>query len=180
MANAGTQPGTRPSSHLSEPVEGFELSAGSYESALAAAYVTLKERGFAVGRNDHRMGRVTSSPQESPIVLDVWSKVEQEEDLAWRSTLGRLRRVARVRVDPADGSSGPAERYRLSVVVDIERYDPALRRINGSSRRGFVEMSALPEEWEARGVTAGDWRPVGRDVHLEGELLALIRGRLDG
>ncbi|MEM9294288.1 MAG: hypothetical protein AAGA57_00660 [Planctomycetota bacterium] len=162
------------------PAESIEVSADRYDAAMDAARLTLRERGFMIARDDHRQGRMSTSPAASPIVLEVWSATEQSEGWAWRSTLGRLRRVARVELAPADGGVGPAEAYRLSIEVEVERHDPALRRINGSARRVFSQLSQTPEEWVERGVPAEDWRPEGRDPAMEARLLEAISAQLGG
>jgi hypothetical protein len=65
------------------------------------------------------------------------------------------------------------DRYLLEVEVRVERQQRPTRRLTGSTagRNIYGSLRAVPEEWQARGITAHYWLPRGRDLDLEQRVL---------
>lgn len=153
------------------------VDAREYARLFDASVEVLRDRGFRIDRQDFRFGTVTSKPDGSPTLLEPWRGDNHTVALAGWSTLSDLRRVVTVTLEPQ--SDTPEQSlYDLSVVVELQREQSPLRRLDGNSSKGqFRSLNEVPEEWARRGVTAKSWETVGRDEAMEQALLHAIVDR---
>lgn len=150
------------------------VDAREYEPLFDASVEVLRDKGFSVDRQDFRFGTVTSRPDGSPTLFEPWRGDNRTVALAGWSTLSDLRRVVTVTLEPRPEGM-ERSLYDLSVVVELQREQSPLRRLDGNGTKGqFRSLSEVPEEWARRGVTARSWETVGRDEAMEQDLLRAI------
>lgn len=173
------------------------VAADAYGDTFELARQVLRDEGYRVNRADYRFGQITTHPKGSPTLLEPWHDDNRAADVAWDSTLGQLRRTARVTLEPdaaltpkADEQSSQAAgsaalnspgvtasgtMYLVRVEVQLERYQAPQRRMNGSTAGTvFADLSETPAELQDRGITGAYWQPLGRDIPLEQHLLRKI------
>ena len=153
------------------------VDAREYSRLFDASVEVLREEGFRVDRQDFRFGTVTSKPDGSPTMFEPWRPDNRTASLAGWSTLSDLRRVVTVTLEPQPEGMERSV-YDLSVVVELQREQSPLRRLDGNgTKQQFRSLSEVPEEWARRGVTAKSWETVGRDEAMEQALLRAIMER---
>jgi hypothetical protein len=181
------------------------LQADQYEAYFDSATQVLRDNGFVIDRRDYRFGQITTRPQGSPNIFEVWNPQNTTADQAIESTLASEQRRVSVTftgiaspdmasdlpLPPAEGSgegpptqtgSDPASKmaagYAVQVRVILERRQIPTRRMAGSARRNvFSNLSAPPRDLIDRGITASYFEPVGRDEYLEARLIKQITDR---
>lgn len=70
----------------------------------------------------------------------------------------------------------PAGTYVLRVEVLVQRQELPLMRFTGSTTAGYMKRSltAVPAEWQERGIQGSYWQTISRDPYLEQRLIAQI------
>ena len=161
------------------------LDADQYEAYFDSAIQVLRDNGFVIDLRDYRFGKITTRPQGSPNLVEVWNSQNTTADQAIESTLVSEQRrvnvtftevVRDVNPDPASNiDSG----YMVQVEVILERKQIPTRRMAGSARRNvFSNLAAPPRDLIERGVTGSYWEPVGPDPYLEARLVKQITERV--
>jgi len=157
------------------------INASEYRDTYEAATTILREYGFVIDRRDYRFGRITTLPQGSPNLFEIWNPQNTTADQALESTLASEQRRVNILIDQTDPLASPDHAdtdYTLEVEVLLERKQIATRRLAGSARRNiFSNLAALPQELAKRGITASYFQPVGRDPYLEARLIQEITER---
>jgi hypothetical protein len=164
------------------PVVAAPVSHEAYETVFRRAVEVLRDRGFAVDRQDFRFGLIQTRPKGSPTVFEPWRPDNVRAHEAWQSTLGDLRRVVRVRFRPVDGevASGPGADFVMEVQVQLERLQLPARRMSGRTHGAvFADLREVPEELQRRGIKGAYWQAVGRDAALEQRLRRLFLSNPD-
>jgi len=153
------------------------LAEARYQPVYDAAIDVLRDRGFRVDRQDFRFGRITTQPRPSPTVFEPWVRDNSNAAQTLASTADHLQRRVTVMLDPLENVEGE---FGLSVEVVIERREFPLRRLTGTAeRRQLDALSAVPAEWEARGITETYAQPIGRDAEMERGLVVEILARAE-
>lgn len=172
------------------------ITAQEYPRMFQASIDVLRDAGFIVDREDYRFGKVSSKPQIAGTIAEPWKPSSAGARGALESTSNQQRRVVQVSLEPlgAEGadtvdveSSGvgstlnavAAEQggdYQLRVEVIVERLQVPARYLSGatSGTGMFSQYTAVPAEWQRRGIPGAYWRPVGRDPLLEQRLIEQI------
>lgn len=179
-----------------------EIDASEYARMFRAADRVLRDEGFAIVRQDYRMGVVSTQALHAPTVLEPWRTSNTTPDQAMNATFNSQRRLARIQFEPASGtdprqlaadpaaatrpaaSSDPAVpagagTYLLRVEVQLEQGQFPTRRLSGSTEGGRIynRFAATPADMAQRGITGPHWRAMGRDEALEQRLIAQILRR---
>jgi len=155
------------------------VSAEQYRRYFDSSIDVLRDAGYVIDRRDYRFGTITTLPQSSPNIVELWNSQNTTADQAIQSTLSNEQRhvtvqFAKARADEAEASDD----YLFEVNVMLERKQVPTRRMAGSARRNvFSDLSATPRGLHERGVTGVYWEPVGRDALLEARLMKQIRDR---
>jgi len=159
------------------------LAADRYRPAFDAAVAVLRDRGFAVARQDYRHGIVTTQPEAAPTALEPWRGQNASASIAAAATLNDLRRTVTVSLEPnaapgpaatAPAATGPSA-YRLRVEVLVEREQTPVRRLSGiTGGNVFDSLEAVPAELKRRGIEGRYWVALRRDTALERVLLGEI------
>lgn len=157
------------------------LSTDQYKLYFDATLQILRDNGYVIDRRDYRFGQITTRPQGSPNLIEVWNSQNTTADQAIESTFASERRrvsVSFTRDAPppdTDTASNIDTGYMIEVQVVRERKQIPTRRLAGSARRNvFSNLAAPPRNLIDRGVTASYWEPVGRDEYLEARLIKQI------
>lgn len=157
------------------------VAADQYEAYFEAATQVLRDNRYVIDRRDYRFGKITTRPQGSPNVLEVWNPQNTTADQAIESTLASEQRRVSVTFTPDNPDTSPAtasqqpQGYFVEVEVALERRQVPTRRMAGSARRNvFSDLSAPPRALAERGITGSYWEPVGRDPYLEARLIQEI------
>jgi len=182
-ATQTTTTATQPAdaSEVQQATEPSQLTvpAQDYAAAFEAARAALREADFTIDRQDYRFGVITTKPNASPTVFEVWEQDNSTTDQMLSSTINHERRIVRLLIKPATKA---ARHYTVSAEVLIERRELPLRRVIGSSyHRGtvFNRLSDVPGELLSRGVTEPQyWSLAGRDPEMSARLIASVQSRL--
>lgn len=150
------------------------VDAEQYRATFDAGVAVLRDAGFQINQQDFRFGRISSEPQGSPTVLELWKPDNVRAEEAWLSTFGDLRRTVTISLEPGDEpaaraqSDGEPSSYRLRVEVILERLQIPQRRMNGRTEGGvFADLREIPTELRNRGIRESYWQPIGRDPAFE-------------
>ncbi len=164
------------------------LDTDLYKTYFDTTVRVLRDNGYVIDRNDYRFGTITTLPQGSPTVFEVWNPQNTTGYQAVESTLAdEQRRVAvtftRPEPDAADQHAAPSDPgdpgYAIEVEVILERRQVPTRYMTGSARRNvFSTLSAVPKDLADKGVTGNYWLPIGRDAYLEARLMKQINERV--
>jgi hypothetical protein len=156
-----------------------------YESALT----TLRDMGFAIDRQDHRFGVISTLPLGAPTVVEPWRRTNTTFGQAMESTLNDQRRIVRVYLERAGettaGASVPGDdgaddsvagAYQLRIEVQIQRRQMPAQRLSGSTTIGRMrnQLREVPAPLREKDVPITYWMPVGRDGPLEDRLIQQI------
>ena len=171
-----------------------EIHATEYHRVFDAAVRVLREEGMRVDRQDARFGVITTVPHGSPTMWEPWRSGNRSLGQALDSTVNDQRRRTTVSLTPqADSQEARADThegiqvvgmtgaeaptaYLLRVDVQVERHAAPVHYITQSMAGNAVMRSlrATPEELKRRNIAGRYWQPLGRDVALEGRLVAAI------
>jgi hypothetical protein len=153
------------------------LSAEDYRAHFDASIAVLRDNGYVIDRRDYRFGRISTRPQGSPNILEVWNPQNTTADQALESTFASERRRVNVTFAGVESpvTADAFDAYTFEVEVVLERRQIPIRRMAGSARRNvFTNLAAPPRELAERGITGNYWEPVGRDPYLEARLIQQI------
>ena len=172
-----------------------EIAAAEYGRMYQGALEVLRDRHLQVAEADYRFGHITSVPLVSPTIAEPWRRSLGTTGQTLQSTLNSQRRVVSITIEPlgdadgdqaqptaepetpaAEGAAAIRAEYRLIVEVTLEQLQVPRRYLTGSTSGGkvFGTLEEVPTEWAQRGITGSYWSPVGRDPHLEQQLLEQI------
>ena len=160
------------------------VDTGQYGDYFDTTIELLRDEGYVIDRRDYRFGTITTLPQGSPNVFEVWNDQNTTVDQAFASTLASEQRRVNVRFAKQEeldntGSDPVSGDYSFEVQVILERKQVTTRRMAGSARRNvFSDLAAPPRKLQEQGVESSYWEPVGRDTLLEARLMQQIRERV--
>jgi len=136
---------------------------------------TLRDNPFRLDRVDRRAGVITTLPEQSQHILEVWRHdVDTWPDL-WEATLNPIRRWVEVTV----ASSEDAMWSQVDVAVHKERLSSPDRQFNSTGAAYQYFGDRLPSTTGLERVTAehDTWLDIGRDPAMEEYLLRAILER---
>jgi hypothetical protein len=139
-----------------------------YDATFDAAVEILRGYGFSIDRQDYRFGLVTTRPLVSPTILEPWRTTNTSPGQMAQGTLNTQRRIVRVALKPAPGSTPATPKYQLTVQVTLIKLQQPLKHLNGSTS-GFSivsHYSSVPAEWKEDGIPRAYWIPDGADPLL--------------
>ncbi|HEY4329363.1 MAG TPA: hypothetical protein VGN88_06485 [Phycisphaerae bacterium] len=178
-ATATTQPGHMVS-RMVDPNQTtkFIYDAG-YDNVWQQATLLLSKTGFALDRQDYRLGVLTTLPLPSSQFIEFWKPQQTNIVNAMENTVNDQRRRVRISISKVEGKP---EFYEIAVQVLVERETNPSEVIGGPV---FVEGSGfgrnaitLRSDYAAPKDEPGDWVPVGRDPDLERKLLDQLFKRI--
>jgi hypothetical protein len=141
-----------------------------------AAIRVLKQHRFRPDRQDTRAGVITTQPQVTGQVWEVWRRDCYVPYYQSEADLHTIRRIARVEFE----RRSEVGEYQVRVFVDVERLSMPERAVMLASGAMNMYGTAMPT---TTGRTIGPqsdayWVSLGRDAVLERRLLAeMTRGR---
>jgi hypothetical protein len=122
-------------------------------------------------------GRIDTYPRGGSTIFEPWNKDSSTVYDRWESTLQSIRRIALVRVIPAEAG------YLVDVQVYKELEDVALPEtgavslLNPAALRNDDALQRVTNPVAGAQPTLG-WIRLGRDVNLEQQILARIQDRI--
>ena len=168
----------------------MEIDRSEYSRIYEAAIYVLRDYGFALDRQSHRFGIITTKELASPSAFEPWYHTNSTSQQTWESTLNSQRRRVVVSLEPIVETTptsnltipvqSPAHAtptsYHMRVEVFVERLQHPYTQLSGSTMgHGIIgSLASTPREMHKRGIMGSYWRPLGRDLYLEQRLIADI------
>ncbi len=179
-----------------DPVpEVLTFSGEQYPAVREQVVYAMRSEGFAVDRNDPRLGVFTSDPRPASTLLELFKLDNSNLAQAWESTVNQQRRRVRIVVEPAEPQNGPGPEQaaqmtqvtlnpppptfvdpqgllNLRVLVFVDRAAQPHWRVETTTRR--LSSRALEPELMERGMQPVYWQPISRDPAMEQRLMRRI------
>jgi hypothetical protein len=191
LAAAATQPGgetgevpaTQPGRMVVKVIDPNQTSRfiykATYDNIWQQAIDILTRTGFALDRQDYRLGVLTTRPLPSAQILEFWKPQHADATTALENTINNQRRIVRLSITKVPGKP---DFYEVGVQVLVERKTNPTEQIGGplfvegsgfgrnaiTLRSDFAEVSSGP----------GIWLPIGHDPKLEGKLITELFNRI--
>ncbi len=188
---AATQPATavdlattQPSYWLDKPAVA-EVRAGDFNKLWEAAKETVRGYQLALDREDYRAGVLTSVPEVSKQVFEIWRSDAGTLDESLANTTAAIRRTIRFEV-----SRGEDGTYTLVPKVLVERQSIFERRVTDVSQYRFAfagparaqpartAVTLDPETYQD--VPVKYWYPIGRDLEMEKKVAERVKKEMRG
>jgi hypothetical protein len=151
----------------------------AYDTVWKQAQQILTQTGFAIDRQDYRLGELTTLTLPSAQIVEFFEPEQVDAVDALENTMHNQRRRVRLTISPAEGK--PAV-LQIAVRVLVERETNPTERIGGPV---FVEGSGfgrnaitLRSDYAAPKDVPGVWYTVGHDPDLEKKLLDMLLRRI--
>ena len=176
---AATQPGHREVRTVDPNQTTRFVYKASYDNVWNQAQNVLTRMGFAVDRNDYRLGEITTLELPGAQIVEPWKPQTVDAVDSLENTLHNQRRWARLTIVPVEGKP---EYLQIAVRVLVERETNPSERIGGPV---FVEGSGfgrnavtLRSDYAPPKDVPGVWYTVGRDPDMEKKVLDALFGRI--
>lgn len=164
--------GPRRSSYQSSQAVAIADPSPQADELWEAAQEILRRHRFRLDRVDRRGGVITTLPETSQSLFELWRHdVDTTPDL-WEATLNPLRRWIEVSLRRGDGDAW----NQLAVVVHKERLSSPDRQFNSTGAAYQYFGDNLPSTTGMVRATPEDdiWLDLGRDPAMEEYLLSAI------
>lgn len=188
---AATQPATavdlattQPGYWLGQPAVA-EVRGGDFNRLWEAAKETVRDYQLALDREDYRAGVITSVPEVSKQVFEVWRSDAGTLDESLANTVGAIRRTIRFEV-----SRGEDGTFTLVPKVLVERQSIFERRVTDVSQYRFAFAGPTKAQPARTAVTLDPetyqdvpvkyWYPIGRDFALEKKVAKRVEQEMKG
>jgi hypothetical protein len=191
---AATQPATavdlattQPGYWLAQPAVA-EVRGSDFGRLWEAAKDTARGYQVALDREDYRAGVITTVPEISKQVFEVWRADAGTAEEAVANTLGAIRRTIRFEV-----TRNEDETYTLVPKVLVERQSIFERRVTDVSQYRFAFAGPARQQPARTAVTLDPetyqevpvkyWYPIGRDLEMEKQVAGRVRkaaGKAEG
>jgi hypothetical protein len=178
---AAPEPATQPGHMAVKTVDPnqsarFIYNAG-YDNVWKQALEVLTRTGFAIDRQDYRLGAINTLALPSAQIVEFWKPQQADAVDSLENTINNQRRLVRLTISTVEGKP---MFYEIAVQVLVERETNPGEAIGGPV---FVEGSGfgrnavtLRSDYAAPKGEPGIWTTVGHDPDLERKLLdALFR-----
>ena len=156
----------------------FIYNAG-YDNVWKQAMDVLTRTGFAIDRQDYRLGAITTQALPSTQIVEFWKPQQADAVDSLENTINNQRRSVRLTISTVEGK--PLF-YEIAVQVLVERETNPGEAIGGPV---FVEGSGmgrnavtLRSDYAAPKDEPGIWVTVGHDPDLERKLLDALFKRI--
>jgi hypothetical protein len=161
---------TQPSYWLEQPAVA-QVRGGDFNRLWEAAKETVRDYQLALDREDYRAGVITSVPEISKQVFELWRSDAGTTNEAVANTLGAIRRTIRFEVSRGDDGT-----FTLVPKVLVERQSIFERRVTDVSQYRFAfagparaqpartAVTLDPETYQD--VPVKYWYPIGRDFEM--------------
>ena len=147
-----------------------------FNQLWGAARRAIVSRSFTIDRVDLRGGVMTTLPQISKQLFEVWRNDVGTLPAALESTLSTVRRSVRVEITRLDDGT-----YEAVPMVVVEKYAQSERRITSVARYAEIfALDPLQQGTRERDRFGADlplayWYALGRDTALEKQIAADVR-----
>jgi len=180
---AATEPATQPGHLVVKSVDPnqssrFIYNAG-YDNVWKQALGILTQTGFAIDRQDYRLGAITTLALPSTQIVEFWKPQQVNAVDSMENTVNNQRRMVRLTIAPVEGKP---EFYEIAIQVLVERETNPGEAIGGPV---FVEGSGfgrnavtLRSDYAAPKDEPGLWTTVGHDPDMERTLLDALFKRI--
>ena len=120
----------------------FQVQAGDYPAAFAAAKDVLRAQGFALERVDSARGVITTRPRASSGLATPWIDHATTPGDAVAGVLHRERRLVEVRFATDDASDLPADEKPIVATVEV-----TVQRLGAPGRKADASSIRLTSRW---------------------------------
>ena len=183
---AATQPSTavdvatsQPAYWLNQPAVA-EVHGNDFNALWESAKDTVRAYQFTLDRQDYRSGVITTAPEISKQIFEVWRDDAGTAYDAWAATMGAIRRTIRFEV-----TRNPDNTFTMVPKVLVERQSIFERRVTDVSQYRFAFAGPVRVQ-PARTVVSLDpdtyqnvpvkyWYADGRDLAMEKDLAERVR-----
>ena len=182
---AATAPATGPANtHLVVKVVDPNQTArfiyrASYDNIWQQAITVLNKSGFALDRQDYRLGVLSTQPLPGAQFIEFWKPQQVNFTDAMENTINNQRRTVRLTISKVPGK---ADFYEIGMQVLVERRSNPTEVIGGPL---FVEGSGfgrnaitLQSDYAQPRGAAAVWVPIGHDPDLERKLIDALFQRI--
>ena len=151
----------------------------SYDNVWQQEMLLLHNMGFALDRQDYRLGEMTTQALQSAQIIEFWRPEHTLPTNALENTVNSQRRTVRLRISNVPGKP---DFYEIAIQVLVERRTNPTEAIGGPV---FVEGSgfgrnavALHSDYAVPKPPPSAWVMMGHDPDLEKKLLDLLFQRI--
>jgi hypothetical protein len=183
---AATQPATALDVATSQPTYWLnqaavaEVQGNDFNALWESAKETVRAYQFTLDRQDYRSGVITTAPEISKQIFEVWRDDAGTAYDAWAATMGAIRRTIRFEV-----TRNPDNTFTMVPKVLVERQSIFERRVTDVSQYRFAFAGPVRVQ-PARTVVSLDpdtyqdvpvkyWYATGRDLEMEKDLAKRVR-----
>ena len=173
---------TRPAYWLAQPAAA-EVRADDFASLWEAAKDAARGHQFALDREDYRAGVITTVPEISKQIFEVWRNDTGTLYDTMANTAGAIRRTIRFEV-----SRNPDGAFAAVPKVLVERLSIFERRVTDVSQYRFAFSGPATVQPARTAVTLDPetypdvpvkyWYPIGRDTEMEKDLARRVERSL--
>jgi hypothetical protein len=182
-AATATAPATQPGHRVTQVVDPNQtlrfIFNASYDNVWQQGLLLLHNMGFAMDRQDYRLGEMTTQPLQSAQIIEFWRPEHTLPVNALENTVNSQRRTVRLRISNVPGKP---EFYEIAIQVLVERRTNPTEAISGPV---FVEGSgfgrnaiSLHSDYAVPKPPPSAWVMMGHDADLEKKLLDLLFQRI--
>lgn len=179
IGTAATQPGRTIIKVIDPNQTSRFIYNASYDNIWQQAMHLLGRTGFALDRQDYRLGVLTTAPLPSAQIIEFWKPHHTDPKAALENTMHNQRRIVRLTISRVPGKP---EFYEIAIQVLVERRNNPTEQIGGPI---FVEGSGfgrnpvtLRSDYADPNTPGYRWVPIGHDPELERKLLAELFNRI--
>jgi hypothetical protein len=182
----GTQnavPTTRPGRMITRVIDPNQTARfvynASYDNVWKQGLAILSSAGFALDRQDYRLGTITTQYLPSNQIVEFWKPQATTFTAMMENTINDQRRRIRLTISNVEGKP---QFYEIAVQVIVERQTNPSEEIHGPL---FVEGSgfgrneiSLRSDYAPPNVETARWIILGHDPDLERKLLDALFKRI--
>jgi hypothetical protein len=180
---AATEPATQPGRMVARVVDLNQTTRfvynASYDNVWKQANQILTKMGFAIDRQDYRMGEISTLVLPSSQIVEFWTPQQVDAVDSLENTINNQRRWVRVTVTTVEGKP---EYYEIGVRVLVERETNPSEAIGGpifAEGSGFGRnVHTLRSDYSPASKEKGAWVTIGHDPDMERKILDALFGRI--
>jgi hypothetical protein len=178
-----TEPATRPGRMVTRVVNPNETTQfiynANYDNVWRQGMLILREAGFALDRQDYRLGVLTTKALPSNQIIEFWRPQATNVSAMMENTINNQRRYVKLSISKVEGKP---EFYEIAVQVIVERETNPEETIAGPIfilGSGFGRYKeALRSDYAGPDVEKGRWVIIGHDPDLERKLMDVLFKRI--
>jgi hypothetical protein len=182
------QPTTRPGHHVTRTIDPNQTARyiynAGYDNVWKQGMAILTEAGFALDRQDYRLGTMTTQPLPSNQIIEFWKPQTTNATNLMENTINDQRRFVRLTISKVEGKP---QFYEIAVQVIVERetnpeeiiYGPVFAEGSGFGRNAIsLRSDYATTAYSPTKVDPGRWNILGHDPDLERKLLEALFKRI--